>query len=232
MPRQIGLELRVHFNDESAQQFSGGQRMLMFWQKVQEQIETFKKNHAGLSQIHAYVTLDKTKLAQDSLNPLVRKFAEEIVSCVLKESQTCSSNIIIIPDWRERTLTDFTDYPIMQEYVREVVITKGFYAFWDANVRACHVGIDYSQLANVVREKNEKARNYERENVDELWLLIAAPHDNVFNAMHAFPDQIDFDAEEILDACAWTPFDKIFFWSSPPHEWHRQIWPKESNVQS
>ena len=227
--RHIGVELRVHYNDESVHRGSHGQRLLNFWADVQRHVETLKKRHPSLSEIHAYVTLDKHKLSKRSLGSLAQRlaqrFAHELVTFVSQESQTASSDIIIIPDWNERECNQFVGHPLLEEYVREVTIRKDLYARWDANVNPSFVGVNTKTLAEIIKEKNTKARNYNRASLNELWLLIAAPHDSTFNSMHNHPEQVKFHVPEITQACEGTPFDKIFFWSSPPHEWHRQIWP-------
>jgi len=227
---KIGIEVRRHFNDETQHKFfkgSKGQQIVNFWQGVQKETEILRKNYPQLSDIHARFRLNTSELSKRSLRtPFIRKFASEIVSFVAKESGTGCSDIIIIPDWKERTFTRFPGHPLMQKYVVKVIIRKGFNAQWDANISAGGLGIDTQRLSEIIQDKSKKAKQYDRHNLDQLWLLIAAPHENVFNAMHDFPEQINFDEQEIFGACVDTPFNKIFFWSSAPHEWFKQIWPK------
>ncbi len=227
--QMVGIEVRDHFNDEVPQEsFSQGQRLLSFWQKVQEETEKLKSNYPQLKKIHAFFQLNKDYLLKARLNSrMVKDFADELVQFVLKESETAHSNIIITLDWKERGFNKFTT-PLMKKYVDRVIIRKGFYGVWGADVNACYVGINIDALCKIIMEKNLKAKKYDMNGLDELWLLIAAPHDNPFNAMHEFPDWIDFHNQKILDACEKTSFDKIYFWSSPPHEWYRQIWPEKS----
>jgi hypothetical protein len=227
--RKVGIEVREHFNDEIPQKSSSqDQRLWSFWQKVQGQIEVLKSNYPQLKLIHAFFQLKKSNLGRVSLNPkMVGDFANALVKFVLKESETAHSEIIITPDWKERDFNNFTD-SLMKKYVNRVKIRKGFYAYWDADVNASFLGINIEDLCKIIEEKNLKAQKYDRNGLDELWLVIAAPHDNSSNAMHNHPDQIDFHNQEILKICEKTPFDKIFFWSSLPHEWYKLIWPTES----
>jgi len=224
--KRVGVEVRVYFNDETAGEGSVGQQLNRFWDAVQQEIEKLKTESRQLLEVHAYVELKKDRLGQARLRSLVKKLAAEIFGFVLNASETATSGIIIIPDWEERKLSEFNGCPLMQEYVREVRIRKGFFAFWDANVNASHVGVSPKRLAEIIGEKGKKARDYNTQGLDELWLLIAAPHDTVFNAMHPFPEQGHLDDQAVLAACSATSFDRIFFWSSAPHEWARQIWPK------
>ncbi len=228
--RTVGIEVRDHFNDEIPQESSSqGQRLLSFWRKVQEEIEKLKSNYTQLKMINAFFQLKKDCLLYSRLNSkMVACFANELVKLVLKESQDSHSDILVIPEWEKRIIDDYKDYPLMSKYVDRVIIKKGFYGMWGADVNACYVGINVEYLCRIIMEKNLKAQKYDRNCLDELWLLIAAPHDNPFNAMHRFPEQVDFHNHKIIDACDKTPFDKIFFWSSPPHEWYRQIWPNEN----
>ncbi len=226
--KRVGVEVTVHFNDETTGEGSEGQQLNKFWESVQQEIEKLKTTTGQLYRIHAYVELKKEELEQVRLPPLVKKLASEIFGFVQKASETATSNTIVIPDWEERVLREFDGYPLMEKYVSEVRIRKGFFAFWDANVNASHVGISPKHLARIIAEKGIKAKGWNVEGLDELWLLVAAPHDNVFNAMHNSPEQAHLDDPVLLAACDGTPFQKIFFWSSPPREWIRQIWPKTS----
>jgi hypothetical protein len=225
----VGIEVREHFNDEIPRKSSSqGQRLLSFWQQVQEQIEKLRSNYPQLKEIHASFQLKKGDLGRVSLNSkMVGDFANALVKFILKESETAHSKIIITLDWAERDFYHFTD-PLMKKYVNNVKIRKGLIDVkWDADVNASVLNINTEHLCKIIEEKNSKAKKYDRNGLDELWLVIAAPHDNPFNAMHDFPDQIDFHNQEILKVCEKTPFDKIFFWSSPPHEWYKQIWSNE-----
>lgn len=226
--KRVGVEVRVHFNDETTGEGSEGQQFNRFWSKVQREIEKLKTQSGQLQEVHAYVKLRKDQLTQSRLNSLAKRLATELFGFVLKASETATSNIIVIPDWEERVFCEFAGYPLMETYMAEVRIRKGFFAFWDANVNATHVGISPKQIAAIVAEKGIKARGWNIEELDELWLLVAAPHDNAFNAMHDFPEQAHLDDPILLAACNATSFDKIFFWSSQPHEWVKQIWPEIS----
>jgi len=232
--RIVGIEVRAHFNDEIPQEsFSQGQRLLSFWQKVQEEIEKLKFDYPQLQKIHAFFQLNKDDLLKTRLNSKMKKdLADELVQLVLKESQDSHSDILIVPEWegKGRIIVDFTGYPLMKKYVDRVIIRKDFYGMWSADGRACYVGVNIEYLCKIIMEKNLKAQKYDRNGLDELWLLIAAPHDNPFNAMHRFPEWIDFRNQKIIETCSKTPFDKIFFWSSPPHEWYKRIWPKEDQI--
>jgi hypothetical protein len=224
--KRVGMEVRVHFVDETTGEGSEGRQLDRFWANIRQEIERLKTKTGKLHQVHAYVELRKRELRQVRLAPLAKKLASEIFGCVEKESQETTSSIILVPEWEERVLSEFDSYPLMKEYVAQVRIHKGFFAFWDANVNAAHVGINPKRMATIIAEKSKKAEGYDKRGLDELWLLVAAPHDNVFNAMHDFPEEAHLDDPILLAACDGTPFHKIFFWSSPPHEWVRQIWPK------
>jgi len=226
--KRVGIEVRVYFNDENAAKGSEGQQLNRFWAGVRQEIEKLKTKTGQLYRVHVYVELKKEELKDVKLGLLVKKLAAEIFDFVQRASETATSSIIVIPDWKERVFSGFDGYPLMEEYVAEVRIRKGFFAFWDANVNATYVGISSKQIATIIAGKSKKAKDYGRQGLDELWLLVAAPHDTVFNAMHGSPEQAHLDDPALLAACSATPFDKIFFWSSPPHEWVRQIWPKTS----
>jgi hypothetical protein len=139
--KHIGVEVTRWFNDANPGASSDGQRLNRFWASVQEEIESLKTESGQLHKVHAYVELKKDQLKQMQLGSFVKKLAAEIFAFVLRASDTATSSIIVVPDWEERVFSEFDGYPLMEEYVAEVRVRKGFFAFWDANVNASHVGI-------------------------------------------------------------------------------------------
>jgi hypothetical protein len=224
--QHAGVEVRRHFNDEIIGKGSGGQRLNNFWATVQGEIEKLKSQAGQLYDVYVYVHLKKDILMQAGLSSLEKKLAEEIFGFVREASKTITSSIIVVPEWKERKFCEFHGYSIMQKYVREIKVCKGFFAFWGANVTATYIGISARRMAEIIGEKGERAKSWNTEGLDELWLLIAAPHDTVFNAMHDWPDQANLDDPIVLAECRISRFDKIFFWSSYPNEWAKQIWPQ------
>jgi len=223
--RRVGIEHTKYFVDDSQRQGSPGKRLNNFWAAVSQEIEDLRNKSGSLEKIHAYVTLNKQELFNGSRGPSPKKLAAELFGFVTEASETVTSDVIVIPDWKEREFHEFNGYACLEKYVTLIRVAKGFSAYWDANVNTAHVGVDPRRLARVVRDKSEKARDYDRDGLDELWLLFAASHDTVFNAMHSCPEQIDFEDAELAAACKISPFDKVFFWSSKPHEWCAQIHP-------
>ncbi|MBN2588763.1 MAG: hypothetical protein JXA96_02785 [Sedimentisphaerales bacterium] len=225
----IGIEVREYFVDENPNKNgSPGQNLFGFWTKVQENIESLRTEYSELSNICTYIKLKKDELKKVATNPIVKILASEIVSFVKNNSENAVSDTIIIPEWKERIFRVFPNYPHMNKYVSQIDIYKTCLCNptkWNANVNASFIGINYVQLAKIIKEKNYKAQYYKLDGIDELWLLIASPHDNIFNAMHPFPDQIDFSNSNIQESCKCSKFDKIYFWSSSPHEWYKLIWP-------
>jgi hypothetical protein len=224
--KRVGTEVRVYYNDEITDKGSAGKKLNRFWAAVQREIEKLKTGSGHLLKIHAFVELKKDRLEQARLGPLVKSLAKAVFDFVLKASETATSTTIVIPDWEEREFSEFSGYPVMQKHVRAIRVRKGFFAFWDANINASYVGVSPERLAEIIAEKGNQAKDYNTDGLDELWLRIAAPHDTVFNAMRPFPEQAHLDDPVVLAACMGTSFDRIFFWSSPPHEWARQIWPE------
>ena len=223
----VGIEVTRHFNDQGPGNGSPGQAMSRFWQSVQREIERLKDKSQEFQRIHVRVELKTNAIRKRSLKSLAKKLAGEMFAFVRKESATATSKTILIPEWEgERVFTTFPGCSLMGTYVAEIAMKKvRFFSFWDANVNASAVEIHPTRLAEVIREKGKKAKDWSRDAIDELWLLVAAPHDNAFDAMHDSPDEVDFWHPDVTAACANSPFDKVFFWSSMPHEWVRQIWP-------
>lgn len=225
----IGIEVREYFVDENPNKNgSYGQNLFGFWSKVQKESETLKKNCPELQNIYVHVTLKKDELKNIATNPIVKPIASEIASFIRTNSEDVVSDKIIIPEWKKRNFRAFSNHSLMNKYISQINIRKDIGSCkWNANVNASYVGVSYDQVVKIIEEKNKKAQNFKINGLNELWLLIASPHNTVFNAMHSFPDQIDFSNSKIQESCENTIFDKIYFWSSPPHEWYKLIWPNK-----
>jgi hypothetical protein len=96
------------------------------------------------------------------------------------------------------------------------------------------VNINSRKIAEMIEDKNKKAQKYNRDNFQEMWLLIAAAHDNSFNALRMPLKEINcqktFHADHVLKSCRNSPFERIFIWADRPDDeskrWYYQIWPE------
>jgi hypothetical protein len=219
----VGIEVTRYFSDATGPKGSLGREMNEFWAKVWNEIRRLSDRASGLSEVYAYVRLNKDELAEslrgEKPNVSPKVLAKEIGECVAER--------LMIPDWTEWSISTFDDYPLMGEYVQGITITNHCPASWDANVNVGHVGVSPDRLAEAVEKKNEKVKDCGKARFDELWLLIAGASDTVFNHMPQCPGIMDFGNAELIEACKAGPFDKVFFWSSASETWVRQIWPPD-----
>lgn len=231
--KRIGIEVTEHFNDvrKDTKNGSQGRRFLGFWEKVNEKCKELKKAR-GLDNISVFVLLNKRKLEKSRDSQKVDVFAEQLVEFVHNKAAYISTI-------GKSCSKDFERYDFLAEYVKSIHINECNAGEWFANVSACSMSISQSKLAHIIRQKNNKAAKYNSDNIDEIWLLIAAPHDNSFNSMRVPHDQIDycvdFHGPKIINACESTPFKRIYFFAHRPDDrsesWYRLIWPREQRIK-
>ena len=245
--KKIGLEVTDYYNDEitdkDGRNGSPGKRFKVFWDEVNEKCKEFKVGQK-LDNVHVYVSLDKAKLLEKSLSSqkIIDGLAQQLVKFAHDETTDAQSDILFIPpkdDEIEKSYGkgDFRSYDFLKKYIRYVRITKNnaFFSNWEADVTNCLTSTSQSRLADIISDKSLKAKKYKIGNIDELWLLIAAAHNNPFNKMRIPSDQIDsltfFNATEVMNACQGAPFEKIYFFAHRPDDikesWSHQIWPSD-----
>lgn len=225
---RIGVEITEHFNDAAVDSSSGGQRLLSFW-KAHLLPEIIKIKKRDLDNIHAYISFNKSRLMVASLviSRFIGKIANDIVNLVRNEAQCMRFE-------EEKTIKHFAIYPVLKQYVNSIKISKAdaYFLNWDANFSASYINVNSRKIAQMIDDKNKKAQRYNWDNYKEIWLLIAAAHDNSFNALRMSLEEINcpkiFHTDHVIESCLKSPFDRIFIWADRPDDknnrWYYQIW--------
>jgi hypothetical protein len=225
---RIGVEITEHFNDATVNSNSSGQRLLSFWNECLHP-EIIKIKKQDLANVHVYISFNRAKLTSSSLaNPNhVKKIARQIVDFVRNEAKSLFSE-------EEKSIKNITMCPMIKQYVNSIRVSKcnAYFMNWDANLNASMMGINSQKIEQIIRSKSAKAQKYNLKQFKELWLLIAAPHDNSFNALRMTPMENNykkiFDSDHIQNSCRESLFDRIFIWADRPDDksrrWYYQIW--------
>jgi hypothetical protein len=237
----VGIEHTDYYNDATPGQPSPGQLLYDFWGVVTGVIESRIDEDSEFHNIHGYFKLNKRELELkaktmksksevDSLSNAIANQLYDLVDTFLlssdQERSYCTyrrmpEDMLPIPD----TYIELNEY-FLQIDLQKVDYWQSIRYGWHANVNAAYIGLSVPKLIEIVCGKQDKCRDYSTDNIEELWLLIAAPATTVHNATPNHPGVVEkLDNVKLRDACASSGFGKVFFWSRMPPAWFKQIWP-------
>jgi hypothetical protein len=93
-----------------------------------------------------------------------KQFIRELVGFALKMVRACCE-----------MLNPESSYPILSKYLKKINIKQvGCHSTWEWNHNVSFIGISETELLNCLKPKVDKAGSYKRDNIDELWLLVAS----------------------------------------------------------
>jgi hypothetical protein len=237
----IGIEHTDYYNDATPGQPSPGELLYDFWGKITDEIESKINQESDFHNVNGYFKMNKQELWSKartvkskpeavSLSVAIANQMYDLVGEFLRSSdqersyctyQRMPENMLPIPS----TYSELNKY-FLQIDLQKVDFWQSIRYGWHANVNASHIGLSAPKLVEIVHDKQEKCRDYSTDNIDELWLLIAAPATTVYNETPNFPFVVEeLDNVELREACESSEFNKVFFWSRKPPTWFKQIWP-------
>lgn len=241
--RVVGIEKTDYYNDATPGQASPGQLLYDFWGEITVIIESRINEDSEFHQINGYFKLNKEKLKLKAESITSKQEAIDLTSAIADElcslvgeflrsgKQECSYYTSQQVIDKMPSVSDV--YEKLNEYFFQIDLQKvDFWESirygWRANVNAAHIGLSASKLTEIVHSKKDRRRAYNADNIEEIWLLIAAPATTVYNATPNIPGIMSsFEDTDLLNVCESSGFGKVFFWSRKPPEWYKQIWPND-----
>ena len=235
-PIKVGIEHTDYLNDEK------GEDIYRFWHVVISIVESKIDKDSSLRKVKGYFELNVEQLLEADSKIDRKKDGEKFAKSIAGERIEIVQKFSVTEDikrkyasqarmWKSEIqipsrYSNLIKYFTFVELQREDGVVNFEYD-WRANVTAAYNGISPKKLTEIIKGKGDKCRNYRRENIDGLWLLIAAPADSIYKSAPSRPDFTKWDNDKLLAACEEVEFDKIFFWSRRPQAWYCQIWPKK-----
>lgn len=201
-PLVVGIEHTDYYNDSVPGQSSPGQLLYDFWGNVTTIVEKRVSDKSEFHNVSGRFKLDKRKLeakAQtitskeegialctafaDQLSDLVNDFlSSDDEECSYCNYRRMPENMVRLPDVH----MELHEY-FLQIDLRKVSFWQTIRYGWHANVNASCIGLSASKLAEIVRDKKDKCKGYCTDDIDELWLLVAAPATTVYSATPNHP---------------------------------------------
>lgn len=239
--KDIGIEHTDYYNDAIPGTPSPGQLLYDFWGVVTSIIESRIDDRSEFHKVHGRLRLNKQQLEEKAKSVNSKQEGNTFSEAIANELYDLVDRFLQSPDQEqtyctyrrhpEDTLPIPDSYAVLNQYflqidLEKVDIWQSIFHGWRANIHAACIGLSTGKLIEIVNDKRTKCRGYNTDNLEEIWLLIAAPATTVHNATSNHPGVVSkLDNEELRNACELSGFDKVFFFSRMPPEWFRQIWP-------
>jgi hypothetical protein len=189
---------------------SKGRRLQSFWNSVQASLR--QRILPSSVKIDVRVTLKDSLVipASDGC-----KFAAELFQF---------ARDFRFPETEVATAQTFgASFPLLREYVQRLRLTKvNFKSFYWAcsNAAAASVALLPTHVASLIEAKT--ARSYRWAKDAERWLLICASGDSIVETAGPRPPSQTWQDNGVREACASSPFERIYFWDRP-HGWYRRL---------
>ena len=228
--QKIGIEHTSYLVDAEPGKASTGMQFEKVWRLIQSSIRRRTSHLPQLNHVSGWVLFKRD-------NPPPEEYAHDLA----RELVQLAREFPVGPD-EERTfknirghehlapmLVDLPDrYPLLRQYADKVNVHGTGCAerlHWSCfNTSASFVGLSRQTIAHIIEEKNRKSAKYDWGNVDERWLLIAAPGYPIVKTAGPHPEFFEWDCPEIKSACQSPGFDRIYFWERH-YCWCKEIYP-------
>jgi|GEM_PF-3187919 len=227
--QKIGIEHTSYVVDAVHGQPSMGMRYHNVWQRIQASINHRLSHLPELEHTAGWVLFMR---GNPPAEECVRDLAGEIIALAREfplapgEQKTFQGSQRCEPR-RPPGIAMPTHYPLLCQYIEQVRLqgTECSVRLWPClNTSSSCVGLSTKHVVEIIKAYNSKSTKYVWGNVDERWLLIAAPGYPVFKTAGPHPEWFEWDCLEIKAACRAPGFDRIYFWDRM-YCWHKEIYP-------
>jgi len=234
--KKIGIEHTGYLVDALHGDRSKGMRLYDLWQNVTESIGCRLSYSPELRHVEGLVSFKKDVELPDECPQQLADFAEPLAAelialakvAALKEGERMMYKRIRKYERRTDWMAELpARYPLLADCVEAIRLygRKHVVLTWRcSNASTAHVGLSRRHIAKIIEAKNVKSAKYAWCDVDERWLLIAAPGDPVFKTADRHPEWFEWHCPEIKAACQATRFDHIYFWGGR-YGWCKEIYP-------
>lgn len=230
--KRVAIEHTDYFNDTVAGQRSSITLFDEFWRIVQGGLVRRISHRSQLTGILGSVRFRENLSKPNNRIELARQLAKELVDFTEAHPVAPSERL----RWCSR---DFDEkYPTMQSLLASVLLSRwtndavfASRCSWIcSNVATGNIGFSLRYVETAIENKNEKACNYDWDNADEKWLLIAASGATLSNQAGPPIQNENWADAKLTELCRNSPFDRIIFWERI-RCWYKWLKPDSRTVQ-
>ena len=229
--KRVGIEHTGYHNDAEPGTTSPVTWSDEFWRKVQSSLVSRVGQRRHLRCVSARVWLTEGLSKPDDSIQSAKQLAKEIIEFVEDHPPHGPARTF----WRCR---DFGGQAAMEDFLKSITISRvphdpgrAMAHHWRcSDVNAGNVGLDLAYVGKAMKKKSEKAANYNWEDADEKWLLIAASGETISDGAGPLIGGVNWATPEMVELCRESPFDRIIFWERIAG-WYKWIKPDQPAEQ-
>lgn len=234
----IAIEHTGYFNDTTAGECSPLTPIADFWRSVQTSLAHRIGHRKHLADLTGRVWLNPKHFADRRPDPMTqeklsRDFAEDLVDFL--ESHAIADSARFPAHSAHARGTEFSDFPLLESMVASMSVRRipggvlrPLCNWLCENISTGCIGLSLENIRTTVRNKNNKAANYNWRSADEKWLLIVAACGNL-SENAGLPQDREWDDSELRALCCESPFDRIYFWERA-RRWYKALKPSRRIV--
>lgn len=224
--KRVAIEHTDYFNDTVAGQRSPLTPYDEFWRFVQASLVRRISHRSHLTGITAHVRLKRILSKPKDCAEFARQLAKELVDFTEAHPVRRSEHT----SWRSR---DFYDrYPTMHSSLASLLlsrrtddgVTASRCSWTCSNVHTGPIGWSLCYIRTAIENKTKKALNYNWDDANEKWLLIAASGATLSNRTGPPALNVSWNDANLRELCRNSPFDRIVFWERI-RCWHKWLKP-------
>jgi len=231
--RRIGIELTDYHVDsrlKNDRPYSPRRSLLGSWETIVSVVQNeFVEKHPILTEFEVHATLDEVHIPSKNK---CKDVARDLVNFLLPRLTSIEHRFQQDHFVRGSLLDpngEFANNPYVRRHFESLRVWRKYdrpkqRIFWSC-FDGSAIGLRRDIIEDIIRRKSCKATDYDTDELDEMWLLIAASGATSVNRgtpMLTDEARKSLTCEDIVEAAKSSPFDRIFFWERVG-DWHFDI---------
>ena len=158
---EIGIEITEFHSDLKGEK--GWPRRLVeeAWASLQKKIMTEVEKYEELKNMKGLLSFENVEIPRNSEQ---KSFIDELIQVSLEMFKT-----------GQQKISPGINYPLLNKYLKKFCLEKvNCYITWEWNHNASFIGLSERELINTVKSKIDRAKDYLKRHVDELWLIVVS----------------------------------------------------------
>lgn len=158
---EIGIEITEFHSDLKGEKARPRRLVEEAWTSLQKMIMVEVERYNELRNMNGLLSFKNLEIPRNSDHKL---FIDELVQLSLEMIKTGCQKI-----------APGINYPLLNKYLKKFYLEKvNCYITWEWNYNVSFIGLSESELINTVKPKIDRAEDYLKRHIDELWLIVVS----------------------------------------------------------
>lgn len=158
---EIGIEITEFHSDLKGEKGRPRRLVEEAWASLQKKIMTEVEKYEELKNMKGLLSFENVEIPRNSGQ---KSFIDELIQLSLEMFKT-----------GQQKISPGINYPLLNKYLKKFCLEKvNCYITWEWNHNASFIGLSERELINTVKPKIDRAKDYLKRHVDELWLIVVS----------------------------------------------------------